>query len=149
MLTSTNASLLTNKLNKAFDNIGKTNGTSMPESERNMDGLAYELHVAMHLARMAEARKTAAMKQAVNVGIIPNYKEQPSTPGTQATVYDGGVVNVQMVVRNGRNIVDTDKLIQALVDSGVDSSLVLRLVEKHTKMSAPSHIFTTTLNIEN
>jgi hypothetical protein len=148
MLTSTNASLLTNKINKAFDNIGKTNGTSMPESARNMDWMAYELHVAMHLSRMADARKAAAMKQAINVGLIPNYKEQPKTPGTQATTYSG-LVNVQMVVRNGRSITDTDKLIQELVDNGVDSGLVLKLFDKHTKMSAPSHIFTTTLSIEN
>jgi hypothetical protein len=64
-------------------------------------------------------------------------------------VYNGGIVNIQLQVRSGRSILDSDKFINALVESGVDSGLILKLVDKYTKMSAAAHVFTTTLNIEN
>lgn len=149
MLDSSTANLLTNKINKAFDNIGKTNGTSMPTSARNMDALAYELHVAMHLARMAEGRKTQAMKLATTNGIIPDYKKEPRNPGTNETVYNGDVVNVQLSVRVGRAILDGDGFINALLDRGVDSQLVGELAAKFTKISSPAHMFTTTLVTSN
>jgi hypothetical protein len=149
MLTSTAANLLTNKINKAFDSIGKGNGTSMPESARNMDALAWDLHVATHLARMADARKVAAMKQATSNGVIPDYKNEPRKPGTNETVYSGDVVAVQLSVKNGRAILDTDGFINALLNSGVDRDLVTELAMKHTKSSSPAHSLTTTLITDN
>lgn len=145
MLNSTEVNLLMNKVNKAFDNIGKTNGTVMPKSERNTEQVAYEMHIATHLARLAEGRKDAAYKAAMAAGVIPNYREEPRDAGTKESIYCGDVVTIALNVRRGSTQIDGVRLVQDLLESGVDQALVARLATKHTKTSAAPHVFTTLL----
>jgi hypothetical protein len=145
MLTSTSANLLTNKLNQAFDKIGRSNGTSMPHSERNTENVAWELHVARHLSSLADGRKKAATKAAIQSGVIFDYENNPKPAGTTESVYNGDVVSVNVLVKKGRAILNSDSFINDLLNAGVDRALVGKLVDKHTKLSAPAHNFTTAL----
>ena len=145
MLSSTAVNLLTNKLNKAFDNIGKSNGTSMPPSGRNTEQVAWEMHVASHLARLAEGRKEAAYKAAVTSGVIFDHKAEPKCAGTNESVYNGDVVQIGVSVRKGRAVLDSSRFIDDLLNAGVDRALVGKLVDKHTKSTAAAHVFTTSL----
>lgn len=143
--SSVEANLLTNRINKAFGNIGKTNGTAMPTSDRNTENVAWEVHVASHLARLAEGRKEAAYKEAVRSGVMPDHKAEPRCAGTNETVYGGDVVSINLSVRKGRPILDSARFIDDLLIAGVDRALVGKLVDKHTKQTAPAHVFTTSL----
>lgn len=144
-LTSTAANKMTNSINQAFDAIGRKGDSEMPHSTRNTEQVAWEFHVASHLYRIAEGRKKVAVKAAINAGILPDYEKEPSTPGTNMSVYHGDVVQVSLKVNNGKSYLDHKSFSAALIKHGVDSDLVNKLLSEHTKNARAPHQLTTAL----
>lgn len=139
--------LLTNKINKRFADIGTTNGTAMPQSPSNNEHIAYELHIALALARLAEGRKKHAMKEAVKAGIIFDHEKEPKPAGTKETLFNGSVVQVDVSVKTPTSRFDHNKFIDDLLATFITlpREEVEALVFKHTYLNRPAHTFTTEL----
>ncbi len=67
---------------KAFDKIGKSNGTAPPESQDNRASIAYEYFIADALAGYATKRKEKAKKDAEAAGLLGEEKKPGDTVET-------------------------------------------------------------------
>lgn len=135
----------TDALNTAFAAIGTSADTAIPRSKRNQEPLAWEYHVASHLLRRAEARKSAAVKAAVKAGVIFDHEKAPMPEGTNALVYAGDVVEISVAVTTPATRLDAPALFDDLEKSGVKRTLIDRLAGKHTHENRAPHKFTSTL----
>ena len=145
MLDVARANTLTDQFAMAFNEIGHTGESKMPRSKRNDEPIAWEFHVAMHLARLAEARKEKARKNAVKLGVIFDPEKSPLVPGTNALVYAGEVVEIAVSVTTPATRVDVVALGVALVKSGVKEATFARLLKAATVENRAPHKFTATL----
>ena len=147
MIDHTTAAKLTNAINKAFDKIGKANGTDMPKSPNNADPIAYEYHVASQLERIAKKRRELAEGACIKSGVLFDKEKQPRVSGTKESVFIGDVVVINLEVKGAAARVDAKLLIDELREAGVDGELLDRAVEVSTKHNRPAHQFSTMLRV--
>lgn len=145
MLDAAQANAKTEAFNKAFASIGGEGDTKMPRCKRNTEPVAWEYHVAAHLLRIAEARKTAAVKAAVRLGVMFDAAEQPMVEGTHALVYAGDVVEISVAVTTAATRLDPVELGVALVKAGLPVQAVEKLFRRCTHANRAPHKFTSTL----
>ena len=132
-------------INTAFAAIGAAGKTAMPRARANSEPAAWELYVAQHLSRLADARKKRAMEHAAKVGVIPNVEKNPLPPGTHALVYAGDVVEITCGVNAPRRILDVDAFVEALAAKGVNRVLLETLRAEHTYATRAPHTFAANL----
>ena len=144
-LTALKATERTAALTLAFTAIGATGDTKMPRSGSNTDPIAWEFHVASHLARQAEARKKKAHAACVAAGLIFDHDSEPKPPGTSEVVYAGEVVEIAVSVSNPTAKLDGTLFIAALIEAGVSRKLIDRVRAMHTYENKAPHKFTSAL----
>jgi beta-phosphoglucomutase-like phosphatase (HAD superfamily) len=145
MLSSSDKNKLVDKVNTAFTNIGKSNGTKMPPSTSNTDSYAYDYWVAQQLASLANKRKEQAEKAAVKAGVLLDKEKNPQPEGNKQVVYHGDNVAISLAVSNAAERVNVDKFIEALAEAGISDHVVMAAKDKATSKSRPAHVFTTYL----
>lgn len=144
-LTALKATEKTSALTEAFVAIGATGETKMPRSGSNTEPVAWEYHVASHLARLAEARKKKAHAIAVKQGLIFDHEKEPKEAGTSCVVYQGEVVEIAVVVSNGANRLDVAAFIAELKEAGVCADLLGAALALHSGPGKAPHKFTSAL----
>lgn len=145
MLDTLRANTITAGLNAEFATIGFSGDAKMPRSKLNTEGTAWEYHVSSHLLRIAEARKTAAVKAAVKLGVMFDHAKDPMPVGTNALVYAGDVVEISVSVSTAAEKLDATELGVALVKNGVKLALVERLFRQCTHANRAPHKFVSSL----
>ncbi len=145
MLSSSDKNKLVDKVNTAFTNIGKSNGTKMPPSTSNTDSYAYDYWVAQQLVALANKRKEQAEKAAVKAGVLLDKEKNPQPEGNKQVVYHGDNVAISLAVSNAAERVNADKLIAYLAEHDVDAQLLNDAIANATSKSRPAHVFTTYL----
>lgn len=144
-LTALKATVKTAAITEAFTAIGATGETKMPRSGSNTEPVAWEYHVASHLARLAESRKKKAHAAAVAQGLIFDHEKEPAPPGTSEVVYQGEVVEIALAVSNGADKLDVANFIAELREAGVSRKLLDSAMALHTAPSKAPHKFTSAL----
>lgn len=145
-LTTAAANAKTAAFNTAFAAIGVSLAdTKMPKSNRNNELVAWEVLVAKHLRRIAEAREVKAVKEAVKVGVMFDPEKAPLVAGSNALTYAGEVVEITVSVGTPATRLDADAFCTALVDAGVKLAMVTRLRAASTKDNRAPHKFTASL----
>lgn len=139
------ANTRTAAFNDAFAEIGSGIGTSKPRSTLNTEPVAWEFHVASHLARIATARKVKAHAAAVKAGVIFDHEKAPLAVGTNKLVYAGEVIEISVAVTSPSEKLDAPAFIADLEKSGIARKLLDKLVAKHTSESRAPHKFTSSL----
>lgn len=142
---ATAANTKTAEINDAFAAIGTATIAAMPPSQRNNEPQAWEYHVASHLLRIAEARKTAAARSAVKAGILFDHEKRPCSAGTNALVYAGDVVEIRVAVTTPASRLDAVAFVADLEERGVSRELLDKLLTAHTKQNRAPHKFTSSL----
>lgn len=97
---------------KAFSKIGKSNGSSPPDSDKNTFGEAYELFVSKELKSMAEKRYDAAKKAAFDAGVIDESKV---SEGSEVTTFSSDMFDVSLKQNSGSRTLDKTMLSNALM----------------------------------
>lgn len=134
-----------------FTGIGKADGSDMPrwsgdKADKAAGEAAWEYHVASALLRLAENRRTAAIKAAIKLGVMFDHKKEPLPAGSNRVVYQGPIVEIAVAVADGgRAGLFVDGFVADLVKAKVDPKLVERLRLKNRTETAPSHSFTSSL----
>lgn len=149
MLSSSDKNKLVDKVNTAFSNIGKKNGTMMPPSDSNLDSYAFDYWIAQQLVALAGKRKEQAEKAAVRAGVLLDKEKDPQPEGSKLVVYNGDHVAISLSVSNSAARVNTDRLVAYLAEHGVDDALLEKAVEHATLKSRPAHVFTSYLLTNN
>jgi hypothetical protein len=145
MLDTAGANAKALALNTAFAAIGGGGDTRMPPSKKNTEPTAWEYHVACHLFRLADARKTKAQASAVKLGVLFDHKAHPMPVGTDTLVYGGDVVEVSVAVTTATTKLDVIELGVDLVKLGIKMPVLERLLRKHTHDNACPHKFSSSL----
>lgn len=96
---------------KAFEKIGKTNGTGPFESTDNRATIAHEYFVADKLASIADKRKKEAKKQAQEAGILGD----DYVPGVTKEVYSNEHFAIVAKTNNPAERIDKTILANELV----------------------------------
>lgn len=145
MLSATEANLLRSKINKAIDNIGKTNGTKLPPVKNNTEYAAQQYWLWSHIARMVDAHKKHATTMAIETGVIFDHNKAQQPVGTDKLVYRSDSIVVTLKVANPSTRVDLDELIRELRKKGVKQQVLDDAVKAATKTNKAPHYFTATL----
>lgn len=144
-LDATRANAKTEALNDAFANIGKSGDTKMPRSKKNTEPTAWEVFVAQHLSRIAEARKKKAIAVAVKAGVMIDHEAEPLAIGSRSLIYAGDVVEISCSVTTPTTRLDVKEFTADLEKAGVKLPLINRLLNKHTHENRAPHKFVSTL----
>jgi hypothetical protein len=144
-MQSSDKNKLVDKVNTAFANIGKANGTKMPPSTNNSDSYAFDLWVAHQLVSLANKRKELAEKACIKAGIMLDKEKDPRPEGTKEVLFNGENVAISLAVSNAATRVNPDKLIEELFKRGVDSHLLNDAIANASSKSRPAHVFSTYL----
>jgi hypothetical protein len=145
MLSSSDKNKLVDKVNTAFTNIGKSNGTKMPSSTSNTDSYAYDYWVAQQLVALANKRKEQAEKAAVKAGVLIDKEKNPQPEGSKSVVYNGDIMSISLAVSNAAERVNADKLLAYLAENGVPDDILEEAIAHASSKSRPAHVFTTYL----
>lgn len=136
----------TEALTDAFAAIGHAAGTLMPRSvNKSTEPLAWEFYTAKLLETAAAARTRKAIKAAIKGGVLFDHKDDPRPIGTNAVIYDGDVIRIDLEVGTPGTKLDVDALIPALVKAGLRLDRVNELINRHTVENAAPHKFTASL----
>lgn len=122
---------------KAFDRIGKINGTKAPDPVLNSDPIAYEFFVASTLRRIADKRYDAAKSACADAGILG---DPPDGPEGETLVHNG-VVKITRKVNKGASRLSKDKLVAAMRRYGLSQGEIDEIIEKSSSTALPSQIF--------
>jgi predicted GNAT family acetyltransferase len=147
-MLSSDKNKLVDKINTAFTNIGRSNGTKLPKSDDNREPIAWELFIAQHLNAIAGKRKEQAEKAAVVAGVITDKEKNPKPEGSTSVEYTGEHVQIMLKVSSAAARVDITKVIEYLLGKGVQAELVRAAVDKATTKNRPAHVFTSVLLTE-
>lgn len=94
-------------IQKSFSKIGKSNGSSAPESTDNRFSAAYELFVSKELKSAAEKRYEIAKQAAKDQGIID---EEQAVEGAEVNTYSSEFFDVGLKKSAGSWTLDKTKL---------------------------------------
>lgn len=144
MLDTARANAIAASINADFALIGYGDAR-MPRSKKATEPAAWEYHVAGHLVRAADARKAAAVKAAIKLGVIFDPAKDAREPGTETLVYAGDVVEIALSVTTPAERLDAVALGVALVNSGMSVKIVEKLFRACTNTSRAPHKFTSNL----
>lgn len=144
-LDTTRANGKTDAITESFALIGHDNGSLMPRSKDNREPMAWELHVAKLLKRLAEAREKRAVTAAVKAGVMFDHEKAPKPVGTHEIVFTGEVVEVAVDVTTAATKLDIAGLIVDLERAGLTGKAIKRMVDKNTSENRAPHKFTTSL----
>lgn len=132
-------------INEEYNLIGRANGTRMPRSTKHTDKIAWEYHVASHLARIAEARREKAHREAVKLGVLFDHRKEPLPEGTDQLIYAGDIVEIAVKVTTPADRLDPTELGVALVKAGVAMKTVEKVFRACTHQTAAPHKFVSSL----
>jgi hypothetical protein len=136
----------TEALSNAFASIGHAAGTLMPRSvNKATEPLAWEFFTSKMLETTAAARTKRAIKAAIAGGVMFDHTADPRRIGTNAVIYDGDVIRIDLAVGTPSTKVDLDALIPALVKAGLRLDRVNELINRCTTENAAPHRFTASL----
>jgi hypothetical protein len=141
MLSSSDKNKLIDKINTAFSNIGKSNGTRLPTSSNNRDPIAWDLFVAQHVTSLANKRKEAAERAAVRAGVINDKEKDPRPAGTKDMIYSGEQMAVLLSVNTAAERINAAKVYDYLLDHGVDADLLNKAMLQATTHARPPHVY--------
>ena len=145
-LDTARANTKTEALTTAFSDIGHAAGTLMPRSvNKATEPLAWEYFTAKLLESVAVARTRKAVRAAIKGGVLFDHKEDPRPIGTNAVIYDGDVIRIDLEVGTPGTKLDIDGLIPALVKAGIRLERVNELINRHTVENAAPHKFVASL----
>jgi len=144
-MQSSDKNKLVDKVNTAFANIGKVNGTKMPPSTNNSDSYAYDLWVAHQLVALANKRKELAEKACIKAGIMLDKEKDPRPEGTKEVLFNGDNVAISLAVSNAATRVDVNKVVSYLIEKGVSIGLLDAAIANASSKSRPAHVFSTYL----
>jgi hypothetical protein len=144
-LTALKATQKTAAITEAFMAVGVTGETRMPRSGSNHEPVAWEYFVALHLARLAEARKKKAHATALANGMVFDHETEPKPSGTHEVLHAGEIVEIAVKVSNASEHLDIEAFIAELEDVGVDPELIDNARSLHTKPGKPAHKFNASL----
>ncbi len=141
-LDTTRANTMTESMTTAFQSIGHGAPVTMPRGgTKNTGPIAWEYLVSSILASAAEARKELARRNAVKAGVLPDHRKEPRVVGTEAVVYEDGIVRIDLTVTTAGTRLDVGPLWDALERAGIARSKLDRLVAVHTLTNAAPHKF--------
>ena len=121
------------KIAKAFENIGRTNGTAQPQSDSNQFALAYEFFVADQLESAAKKRKETAKKACVEADLWDMKK----VPGVTEELWSNEFVSIIAKTNNAAEKIDNDLLRNELMKKlGTDEAA--KLLKKCMKSATPA-----------
>jgi hypothetical protein len=129
----------------AFGEIGRVNGTMMPDAGNAKDPLWWEYWVASVLAGLSDARRERAKKALVAAGKLPDYAAHPLAVGAAETIYASALLSAGVKVTAQADRVDVAAVVADLVAKGVEARLLKRTVKRHTKSFNGAHIITAML----
>jgi len=148
-MLSSDKNKLVDKVNTAFANIGKSNGTKMPPSTNNADSYAYDLWVSHQLVSLANKRKELAEKACIKAGIMLDKEKDPRPEGTKEVLFSGDNVAISLNVSGAATRINTDKLLAYLdthlMEIGAPPDLLPDAVKFASSKSRPAHVFSTYL----
>ena len=144
-MQSSDKNKLVDKVNTAFANIGKANGTKMPPSTNNSDSYAYDLWVAHQLVALANKRKELAEKACIKAGIMLDKEKDPRPEGTKEVLFNGDNVAISLAVSNAATRVDVNKVVSYLIEKGVSIGIIDCAIANASSKSRPAHVFSTYL----
>jgi hypothetical protein len=144
-MQSSDKNKLVDKVNTAFSNIGKANGTKMPPSTNNSDSYAYDLWVAHQLVSLANKRKELAEKACIKAGIMLDKEKDPRPEGTKEVLFTGDNVAISLAVNNAAMRINNEKLVAYLAEHGVPGGILDEAIAHATSKSRPAHVFSTYL----
>jgi len=144
-MLSSDKNKLVDKVNTAFNGIGKTNGTKMPPSTNNSDSYAYDLWVAHQLVSLANKRKELAEKACIKAGIMLDKEKDPRPEGTKEVLFNGDNVAISLAVSNAAMRINNEKLVAYLAEHGVPGGILDDAIAHATSKSRPAHVFSTYL----
>ena len=144
-MQSSDKNKLVDKVNTAFANIGKANGTKMPPSTNNSDSYAYDLWVAHQLVALANKRKELAEKACIKAGIMLDKEKDPRPEGTKEVLFNGDNVAISLAVSNAAMRINNEKLLAYLAENGVPGDVLEEAIAHASSKSRPAHVFSTYL----
>jgi len=129
-------SLIADHVRSAFKALGTGNEQSPPTNDPKEEA-AWEFAIASALVQIANARKNAATKAAVEAGTLDaQYNEQP---GTQMIVHDGAWVQIQLRVNTPTTSVNIDEFESQLRIHKVKQAVIDECRKAATKVNRPPH----------
>jgi|SRR5215472_15498033 len=140
-LTVSQKNRITDAVNVAFNRIGDTPLTKMPDSDDNSAPVLWEYWLSYHLNAMARARLEAAKVVAEKSGVIFGRDHDPFPVGYNDTFCTGDQVAVWLQVKSGARRVNIDAMCDYLKSHGVNASLLIEAVALATNTSRPAHEF--------
>lgn len=118
---------------RAFSKIGKSNGSSPPESTSNTFSVAYELFVSKDLKSQAEKRYEAAKKDAIDKGVLDMEK---AVEGMEVNTYSSEHFDVALKKSAGSMMIDKTALANNLNKKGWSAAEVEALIASSSKPRA-------------
>lgn len=131
-------------LNKAFDKIGKSNGTKPPEGINDPSTLAaYNFMVSQFAKSYWERRHEADKKEAAQLGVLGDPDKL--LPGATLVTYQDSQVNVTCKINQAISLLDKTALGNEL-NKRFGSSVAQEILAAATKAGTPAKRYTVTLN---
>jgi hypothetical protein len=136
----------TGRINNAFARIGNEEDTAIPKTRNNMDPIAWELFIAQHLCRIADARKKRAVKAAEDAGIVFDPATEPRPAGTTALIYQSDSVLVTLKVATPVKSIDHVAWVAALLGHRPRLAALAAVLDRdHTVYARAAHTFAASL----
>lgn len=107
---------------------------------------ALEICEAQAARRTGEARWDAAIKRAVQAGVIPDSQANPEPVGTNRQTYADAVVTVSLFVAAPIAGLNHAAFVADLLKAEVDPRLIKRLHRKHRTQTKAAHRYTATFS---
>jgi hypothetical protein len=126
--------VIKSKIAKAFDNIGRTNGTATPQSADNRFSTVYEYFVAAQLASAADKRKEKAKAALQEAGILDKSK---CIVGSTVVLYEHELGDFVAKTANPAERLDKTLLKNELIKA-IGAEKAEKIITAATKFSAPA-----------
>lgn len=131
-------------INKKFSDLGK----DMPASTSNLSPTAWEYFIASHLSSLCSGRTKNAKTEAMKAGVLPDYEDNPLSPGQYEALFNGEHIAIDLTVRQPSVSYDANKIQDYLLGAGVDQDLLTKAMQHASKVSRPAHVFSSRIKVE-
>lgn len=135
---------------KAFQNIGRTNGSACPEPKDNIDPLLHEFYIAATLHSAAKTRYDKAKDALLDdeeTGLGIEQAALKVKEGQSGTLQTSSLYTLTLKHNNGSNQTDIDMFVSALRREGVSQDVITKALGRAKKRRAGAKNYSVSPNL--
>lgn len=135
---------------KAFNSIGRSNGSACPTPHDNIDPLLHEFYIAATLQAAAKARYDKAKDSLLDdeeTGLGVEQAALKVKEGQSGTLQTSSLYTLTLKHNNGSDMTDVDAFISALRREGVSQDVITKALARAKKRRAGAKNYSVSPNL--